>query len=119
MPQNPINLNTLNPAGKLAAQKVDNQGAEIVTTGGLSSAFLTVTGVVKASPGRLCKVIVTTALSAAAITIYDNASAASGNVLAVIPASATAGTIYALDIIAANGLYASFGGTGTIAVTYN
>ena len=119
MPQNPSNLNSLNPAGKLAAQQVDSQGTELVTFGGKSAAYLTATGAVKASAGRLCKVIVTTALSAAAITIYDNATAATGNVLAVIPASTAAGTIYDFQIVAANGIYASFGGTGTIAVTYS
>ena len=75
---------------------------------------LTATGVVKASPGRLLKVIITTTMSAAATTIYDNASAASGTILFVIPASATAGTIYDIQLPAVNGIYASFAGTGTV-----
>ena len=119
MPQNSLNLNTLNPAGKLAAQKVDNQGAEIITSGGLNAAFLTATGSVKASGGRLCSIIVTSVVGATAVTIYDNASAASGNVLFVIPATAAVGTIYKPDIVAVNGIYASFGSTGTLTIGYN
>jgi len=119
MPQNQINLNAINPSGKLVAQKVDNQGALIVTDGGLSATSINATGIVKASPGRLCTVIVTTVLSAAPITFYDNASAATGNVLFVIPASATVGTIYKPEISAVNGIYASFGGTGALSIGFN
>jgi len=75
---------------------------------------LTATGAVKTSAGRLLKVIITTTMSAAATTIYDNASAASGTILFVIPASATAGTIYDINLPAINGIYASFAGTGTV-----
>ena len=77
------------------------------------------TGPVKASPGRLGSVLVTTALSAAAITIYDNTSAASGTVLAVIPASSAVGFRVVVDLPAMTGIYASFGGTGTIAIGYS
>ena len=80
---------------------------------------LNATGAVKASPGRLASVLVTTALSAAAITIYDNPSAASGTVLAVIPASSAIGFRVVVDLPALNGIYASFGGTGTIAIGYS
>lgn len=83
--------------------------AEIVTP-------LTATGVVQSKRGYYHGYVVTTALSAAAITLYDNASAASGTVVDVIPASATAGTrqISPEPIKLQNGLYASFGGTGTV-----
>jgi hypothetical protein len=80
---------------------------------------LTATGAVKASPGRLASVLVTTALSAAAVTIYDNASAASGTVLAVIPASSAIGTRIVVDLPAFTGIYASFGGTGTVVFGYS
>lgn len=63
---------------------------------------------VKASAGRLCKVIVITS-GTAAVSIYDNASAASGNVLFTVPASAAVGSVYALDIPATAGIYV--GGT--------
>jgi hypothetical protein len=83
------------------------------------TASLNATGAVKAAPGRLASILVTTALSAAAVTIYDNASAASGTVLAVIPASSAVGTRIVVDLPAFNGIYASFGGTGTVAFGYS
>ena len=70
-------------------------------------------------PGRLIRIVVTTAMSAAATTIYDNASAASGTILFVIPASATQGTVYTVDLPAVNGIYASFAGTGTVTFGYS
>lgn len=48
--------------------------------------------VVKASPGRLARVVLAAANGAAAIRVFDNATAASGTVIGVIPASAAAGT---------------------------
>jgi len=65
------------------------------------------TTTLKPSPGRLCRVVVTTAGTATDnITIYDNASAGSGKVLALIPGGGTVGTIYTLDLPAANGITA-------------
>lgn len=77
---------------------------------------VTATGIVQAKRGYYHGYIVTTALSAAAITLYDNASAATGTVVDVIPASAAAGTrgVLAEPVKLQNGLYASFGGTGTV-----
>ena len=84
-----------------------------------STASVSATGAVKAAPGRLVSVLVTTALSAAAVTIYDNASAASGTVLCVIPLSSAIGTRIVVDLPAFNGIYASFGGTGTVVFGYS
>ena len=87
-----------------------------------SAAALTATAVVKASAGKYYGYKVTTALNAAAITIFDNASAASGTVIDVIPAStgvtATNTTILPTPIPCANGIYASFAGTGTVLFLY-
>jgi len=85
-----------------------------------SKIAITATGAVKGSAGKLYGYIVTTALSAAAITLYDNASAASGTVIGVIPASTAAGTaqVLAAPIPCTNGVYASFGGTGTVLFLY-
>jgi hypothetical protein len=79
---------------------------------------LAASGSVKTAPGRLFKAVVTTALSAAPITIYDN-TAASGTILFVIPASAAAGSVYDIQLPAVNGIYASFGGTGTVTFAYS
>ena len=85
-----------------------------------SKSALTGTAAVKASAGLYYGYTVTTALSAAAITIYDNASAASGTVIDVIPASTAAGSTknLASPIPCTNGIYASFGGTGTVLFPY-
>lgn len=85
--------------------------------GGAISPYVnkTATGVVEAGPAIVYGYIVTTAMSAAATTVYDNASAASGTVLFVIPASTAVG-FYQLPVgmLANNGVYASFAGTGTV-----
>ena len=80
---------------------------------------LTATGAVAARPAICYGYIVTTALSAAAITVYDNASAASGTVLFTIPAS-TAPGVYTFNtgMLTTAGIYASFGGTGTVNFLY-
>lgn len=80
----------------------------------------TTTGVVRAVPATFLGYEVTVAMSAAATTIYDNASAASGNVLCVIPASTAVGSYkLPVGVKAANGIYASFAGTGTVNFLWN
>jgi len=86
------------------------------------STSLTASGALLAIPeGEYVGFVVTTALSAAAITIYDNASAASGTIIDVIPASTAAGTRVnnASPIRVKNGIYVSFGGTGTVTFFFN
>lgn len=75
--------------------------------------------VVKGAPGRLLKVSVTTVTASAAVTVFDNASAASGTPLLVIPAAAAAGTVYDVNLPAANGITVqSTGATGNITLGY-
>jgi hypothetical protein len=81
------------------------------------TAFPTATAAVKTAPGRLLKIVVTVAPSAA-VTFYDNASAASGNILFIVPSAAVVGTVYDVNMPALAGIYASFAGTGTLAVGY-
>lgn len=59
--------------------------------------------VVKASSGRLCRVLVTTQGSAE-LDIYDNASGHTGILIGVVPASAAVGTVYDFGMPAANGI---------------
>lgn len=81
---------------------------------------LTGSGAVKASQGTYYGYIVTTALSAAAITIFDNTSA-TGTVIDVIPASTAAGTrgVLPVQVPCNTGIFASFGGTGTVLFLYD
>lgn len=61
--------------------------------------------ILKAAPGRLCRVLVTIATTAAQpITIFDNASAGSGTVIGVIPGGSTAGQIFDFEMPANLGI---------------
>ena len=67
--------------------------------------------VVKASAGRLCKVVLTTAASVAAVSIFDNAAAASGTIIGFIASTAVAGAVIDFQMPAANGI--TVGGAAT------
>ena len=90
--------------------------AQPVFTQSLSSAA-TVT--LKAAPGRLGRVVVT-ASSTGTVTFYDNASTNSGTILLVVPASAAVGTVYSVDLPAANGITAvSAASPSTVTVAWS
>jgi hypothetical protein len=81
----------------------------VPTSGGGSTTGTVTTGagntVIKASAGRLCRVLVTTAGTGSnQVLIYDNASTNSGTVIGVIPATIAIGTYYTFDMPAANGI---------------
>lgn len=97
---------------------VDTGNNLLSSTGGASTAAVAAAAAaaaIKASAGRLHRVLVTTA-GTASLTFYDNASAASGTILGFIPANAAAGTIYDLQMPAANGIWCA-SGTNTPAIT--
>ena len=79
----------------------------LVTSGGSNStpvaAGTSADTVIKASAGRLCKVLITT-LGTNALLIYDNASGHTGTIIGCVAASATAGTLVDLQMPAANGI---------------
>jgi hypothetical protein len=77
------------------------------------------TQTVKASAGRLLRVVVTTVTATAVTTIYDNVSAASGTPLFVVPIAAPVGTVYAVDLPAVNGITVAGAGTGAITIGYS
>lgn len=61
--------------------------------------------VVKASAGRLCRILVTTAGSGSGnVLVYDNASTNSGTVIGIVPATIAIGTFYNFEMPAANGI---------------
>lgn len=86
----------------------DNGTPVLQTTGGTTTVAIAAsagTTVVKASAGRVCKAVVTTAGTASDnITIYDNATTGSGTVLAIVPGGTTVGTVFDLQMPAANGI---------------
>jgi len=70
---------------------------------------------IKASAGRLRKVLVTTA-GTAALNFYDNATTNTGTIIGVVTAAAVAGTVFTFDMTAANGIWCA-STTNTPAVT--
>jgi hypothetical protein len=74
--------------------------------------------VIKATSGRLCRVIVTVT-GAAAMSIYDNAAAATGTIIGQLPANPAVGSVYDFQTPAALGI--TVGGAGTnpgVTITY-
>lgn len=70
---------------------------------------------IKATAGRLAKVLVTTA-GTAELDFFDNATTNSGTKIGVVTAAAVAGTIFDFNMIAVNGIWCA-SGTNTPAVT--
>lgn len=85
-------------------------GEQVVSTGGSSTVAVGAGGgaaavVVKASPGRLCRVLVT-ATGSANLLFYDNASAGTGTVIGVVPSTAVLGQTFDIQAPAVNGIVA-------------
>ena len=103
----------------------DTTGVAWTTNGGRYASAIPAqtTGptVIKASAGRLAKILITTAGTTGTETFYDNASACSGKVIGIAPgttASSAAVAGYTIDVSmpAANGI-TGCGGTASAAVT--
>lgn len=101
-------------AGVPAVVQVDTNGTVVVANGSATAAVAaskaTVT-VVKASAGRLCRVLVTVAGTATTVSVFDNASAASGTVIGIFPGNSAAGTVYDFQMPAASGITVGGGAT--------
>lgn len=100
-------------SGVPAAVQVDLNGNVVVPGGSAAVAIVAAkTGVtvVKASAGRLCRVLVQSTVATNAILVYDNASAASGTVIGAIPVGAAVGA-YDFEMPAVNGI--TVGGNST------
>lgn len=67
------------------------------------AAGITTNTVIKATPGRIGKVVVT-ATGTAGVNIYDNATTNSGTILCAIPANAAVGVVYDIQLPAAAGI---------------
>jgi hypothetical protein len=82
-------------------------GAASVSSGGAQTVAIAsgtaADTVVKASPGRLCRVLVT-ATNTNEMDIFDNASGHTGTIIGVVQANAANGSIYDFQMPAANGI---------------
>ncbi len=109
-------VNIVDSAGTNQAG-VSAQHQLYVTDGGTATVVITASsaGAVKASAGRVCKIL-TTSAATSAVNVYDNTNAASGTILATVPAAAAVGTVYSPQMPAAVGIYVG-GGSGTPGLT--
>jgi hypothetical protein len=89
-------------------------GVSLTSSGGNTTtavaASVATDTVIKATPGRLCKVLVTTTGTVAS-SFYDNATTHTGTVIGYIPANPTVGTVYDFQFPAANGI--TYGGNAS------
>src|SRR5690349_6380632 len=71
--------------------------------------------IIKAAPGRLCRIVVTTTGAGAGnVQFFDNASTNSGTVIGAVPANATAGQFFDFQMPAANGIVAQNVASGPV-----
>lgn len=95
---------------------VDLNGGVLIpagaTTGTVAiAASKTGNTVVKASAGRLCRVLITAAGTATTVSIFDNATTNSGTIIGIFPGNSAAGTVYDFELPASNGI--TVGGAST------
>jgi hypothetical protein len=85
-------------------------GVPITTTGGTTTAAVasgtSSNTVIKATPGRLARVLVTglAGTTTGTTSIFDNATTNSGTVLAILANNTAVGTVLTFDMPAANGI---------------
>jgi hypothetical protein len=123
MPQTPIGLNALTPAGTFAPTKLDTQNALQVTSGGISSALNLAAGarVVKASPGRICTLVITTVGTAGTLAVNDAATtgaAATSNLIYSAANTLAAGTVVNLSFPCLVGIVVTVPTGGNISVSF-
>ena len=117
---------TSSPIGLPATGLCDTGGAALcssiqpgsmllTTTGGTTptSAPSNATTVIKASAGRLARLLVTT-VGAGTFVCFDNATTGSGTIIGSLGASAAVGTVEPLDMPALNGITCVSGATGPV-----
>jgi hypothetical protein len=130
MPQNAFAANTgVGPGGSYGPSAVDSQRATIVARGKSSALNITAAAVVKATPGRVAKVvIVDPGATGGTFTLNDVATvgaAATANRVWTLPFDSPnnfAGNVFDLDWPFANGIVVGAvptGGTPQVSVSFN
>lgn len=108
-------------AGSVSVQataQVDALGNVVTPGGAVTSAIAaakTTNTVVKASSGRLCRVLLTV-VGSVDLKIYDNATTASGTVIGYIPSTAVLGASFDIQMPAVNGITVG-GAAGNAGIT--
>lgn len=120
MPQGPIAAATaINPAGKFVMNTVDATGNAYVSAGKTGQYNITAATAVKATAGRLVRIVVTATITGN-LTANDAATTGTAAASNLIFSAATpaAGTVYVLDWPCANGIVVTPGTAGSVAVSY-
>lgn len=118
MPQTPIGFNATKPNNALAPLALDNQRTLLDSNGGTAVSFnLTASTVVKASPGRVCRIAVLVAGSA--VGTVNNLATAGGAAVAnqVFTIPNTVGS-YDVQMPCSVGIQVTPGTGQTVAVSY-
>jgi hypothetical protein len=126
MPQNPISANVAAKGGVGTAMLLGVTGSLLATSGGaLSTLNLIAAGVIKASPGRVSKVVIIAGgTTGGAFVLNDTTTtggAAAANEILYIPEGAAVGSVYSLDWPCLNGIVLSAvptGGSPIVAVSF-
>jgi hypothetical protein len=102
-----LNVNNQTWNGTAYERTQSRQGVVVTTAGGVTTVAIaagtSADTVVKATAGRLCKVLVTTT-GTNPMAIWDNASGHTGTIIGAFAASPTVGTVIPFDMPAANGI---------------
>jgi hypothetical protein len=120
MGQNPIAATiAVNPNGKATPLLVDKSGLQLTSTGGLSSSLnVTAAAPIKASAGRIARVVINNPGSAGNLTINDSATtgaaAAANQIFTAAFGSLAAGQVIALEFPCAHGITLSAIPTGGV-----
>lgn len=125
MPQTPLNFSTQAPNGAFVATQSDLSG-NLLTGNGSTTRLALAAGqtLIKATPGRVAKLIVNTATgSAGSLAVNDCASVgavATGNIVYSVPfGTAILGTIIVLDVPCLIGIVVTVPTSSTVTVVFD
>lgn len=129
MPQYPQSYNSVNPTGSLEANKVDSAGILMSSAGGLKSVLnVTAATVIKASPGRVAKIIINApGATSGGFALNDcltTGAAAASNLVWEIAYNATTnveGAVFVIDFPFLVGIVLSAvpGGSPIVSISYS
>lgn len=122
MPQGPLQANVaINASNKSAPLQMDATGNLLTGCGSANRLNVTAITAVKASAGRVGKVVINAANSTA-VKVYDCATtgaAAASNLIYAGPATGVVGTVVPLDFPCATGIVVDPGTGGVVAVSFD
>ena len=124
MPQGALQANVaISPSNARAPLQLDASGNLLTGSGSLNKLNITAATVVKAAPGRICRIIVNTVPTSSAVSVNDvtttGAAAASNLVMSVASAQLTAGQVIPIDFPCTTGIVVNPGASGVVSVSFD